>query len=126
MARCKHPKLSKPEVELALWLRSVPPARKAGGPGTVNVPVIESQLLGLWRVSGGARQRHRQFVEATGQGRGRMSVSHRHGPMRAILSPSPGRAARRRAGAGKGEADVQVDFDSRLADDDVVYQYSIQ
>ena len=46
--RCKRPKLSKPEVELALWLRGVPPARKAGGPGTANVPVLEAQLLGIF------------------------------------------------------------------------------
>jgi hypothetical protein len=43
--RCKRPKLSKPEVELALWMRGVPPARKTGGPGTANVPVLEAQLL---------------------------------------------------------------------------------
>ena len=46
--RCKRPRLSKPEVELALWLRGVPPARKAGGAGTANVPVLEAQLLGLF------------------------------------------------------------------------------
>ena len=46
--RCKRPKSSKPVVELALWLRGVPPARKAGGPGTVTVPVLEAQLLGLF------------------------------------------------------------------------------
>ncbi len=35
-------------MELALWLRGVPSARKAGGSGTANVPELEAQLLGLF------------------------------------------------------------------------------
>ena len=47
--RCKRPRLSKPEVELALWLRGVPPARKAGGAGTANVPVLRD--MQQWRLN---------------------------------------------------------------------------
>ena len=46
--RCKRPKLSKADIEAALWLRGVQPARKSGGSGVANAPVLELQLLGLF------------------------------------------------------------------------------
>jgi len=84
--RCKRPKLSKADIEAALWLRGVQPARKSGGSlrrrhrgrarGAAAGP--------LWGGRRGARKRWCRRGAAAGGRGGRLSVRFRHGALCAL------------------------------------------